>query len=46
MRIEKRNSYIMGRDLEEELILPDFGIGEWKGVMIQNVYDPHMTCIY
>lgn len=28
MRIEKRNSYIMGRDLEEELILPGFGIGE------------------
>lgn len=28
MRMEKRNSYIIGRDLEEKLILPGFGIGE------------------
>ena len=28
MRMEKRNNYILGRDLEEKLILPGFGIGE------------------
>ena len=28
MRMEKRNNYIIGRDLEEKLILPGFGIEE------------------
>lgn len=42
----ERLTYIIGGNLKEELILPDFGIGEWKEVMIQNVCDPHITSVY